>query len=199
MTCAVINWTLSHEYIIYAWIPKELHKSRTYNSIKECYTGITTGEIIDNHLEILYKYNIPVTNLSKIMDNDYDNSDVYWQGYYNKTSIEFDFATRNKNKKYNIQTIEEVDGIIRNYILQTQSSTPSMTSIIEETIITTTTTTTTSNKNTNAINTNTYQSHKFKMSEGVILCEKCGFTQLYLIEHINNNIYHYSKLTSCIG
>ena len=191
MTCAIINWTLSPEYIIYAWIPKELHKSRTYNSIKECYTGITTGEIIDNRLEILYKYNIPVTNLSKIMDNDYDNSDVYWQGYYNKTSIEFDFATRNKNKKYNIQTIEEIDGIIRNYILQSQSQ--SYTPMVEETIITTTTTTT--NKN----NTNTYQSHKFKMSEGVILCEKCGFTQSYLIETINYNIYPYGNLTACIG
>lgn len=188
MTCAVINWTLSPEYIIYAWIPKELHKSHTYNPIKKCYTGITTGEIIDNRLEILYKYNIPITNLSKIMDNAYDNSDVYWQGYYNKTIVEFDFATRNKNKKYNIQTIQEIDGIIRNYILQSQSYTP----MVEETIITTTTTT---NKN----NTNTYQSHKFKMSEGVILCEKCGFTQSYLIETINYDIYPYGKLTACIG
>jgi len=192
MTCTIINWTLSPEYIIYAWIPKELHKSRTYNSIKECYTGITTGEIIDNRLEILYKYNIPVTNLSKIMDNDYDNSDVYWQGYYNKTKVEFDFATRNTNKKYNIQTIQEIDGIIRNYILQSQSYTP----MVEETIITTTTTTTTT---TNKNITNTYQTHKFKMSEGVILCEKCGFTQSYLIETINYDIYPYGKLTSCIG
>jgi len=192
MTCAVINWTLSPEYIIYAWIPKELHKSHTYNPIKECYTGITTGEIIDNRLEILYKYNIPITNLSKIMDNNYDNSDVYWQGYYNKTIVEFDFATRNKNKKYNIQTIQEVDGIIRNYILQSQSQ--SYTPMVEETIITTTSTTT-DNKN----NTNTYQSHKFKMSEGVILCEKCGFTQSYLIETINYDIYPYGKLTACIG
>ena len=192
MTCAVINWTLSPEYIIYAWIPKELHKTHTYKPIKECYTGITTGKIIDNRLEILYKYKIPVTNLSKIMDNEYDNSDVYWQGYYNTIIIEFDFATRNKNKKHNIQTIQEIDGIISNYILQTHSSIPSTSNHNEEIIITTTTT---------ANNANNANNHKFKMSEGIILCEKCGFTQSYLIELIGYDSYSYGNncLRMCIG
>ena len=110
----LINWTLSPEYSLHAWVPKDLHISQPYTKIKECYTGRTTGEIIDNRLEVLYEYKVGVTNLSKIIDNDYDTDDVYWQGYHNNYLVAFDFCTRNKKKKYLTFIMNYIDSIIKN-------------------------------------------------------------------------------------
>jgi hypothetical protein len=181
----IVNWTLSPENIITAWIPKDLHISQPYTKIKSCYTGRTTGEIIDNRLEVLYEYKMQVTNLTKIKDDDCDNChnchncDVYWQGYYNNHLVAFDFSTRNKNLKYNIQTIQEIDGIV------SASSMSKITPIVETDTITTTTTTTTT--------TTSHRYHKFKLSECIVLCEQCGYTQADLIYDIDG------RLPSCVG
>jgi len=220
----VINWTLSPDYILYAWIPKDLHISQPYTKIKECYTGRTTGEIIDNRLEVLYEYKVYVTNLSKIIDNDYDNNDVYWQGYHNNYLVAFDFCTRNKNKKYSIQTIEEIDGIVRASLKSMQIPPPtpissSSTSITEPTIITTTHTTTTHTTTTHYTNNNCCnlynpsedsftlppngnknnkrRYHKFKISEGIVVCKRCGSTPSNLIETFGYDVD--GRLPSCIG
>ena len=198
----IVNWTLSPDSIITAWIPKDLHNSQPYTKIKQCYTGHTTGEIIDNRLEVLYNYNVPVTNLSKIIDNECDRFDVYWQGYYNNHLLTFDFCTRNKNLKYNIQTIQEIDGIVSalsrsTFIPSEAIESSSCTDTYTTTTITTTNTTTyihnglSSSVNITKNHVRNY--HKFKVSEGIILCEQCGSTPANLIYDING------RLPSCIG
>ena len=204
----VVNWTLSPESIITAWIPKDLHNSKSYKKIKACYTGHTTGEIIDNRLEVLYEYKINVTNLSKIIDNEWDRFDVYWQGYYNNHLLAFDFCTRNKNTKYNIQTIEEIDGILSALSTPAATFTPAYTSIpIEEsssytdtdatTTITTSTTYIHNGSSSSLLNNNENQKyhhyHKFKVSEGIVLCEQCGSTPANLIYDVDG------RLPSCMG
>jgi hypothetical protein len=204
----IVNWTLSPESIITAWIPKDLHNSQPYTKIKACYTGHTTGEIIDNRLEVLYEYKINVTNLSKIIDNEWDRFDVYWQGYYNNHLLAFDFCTRNKNTKYNIQTIEELDGILSALSTPAATSTPAYTSIpIEsssyaDTDATTTITTSTTyihngSSSSSLLNNNENQKyhhyHKFKVSEGIVLCEHCGSTPANLIYDVDG------RLPSCMG
>jgi hypothetical protein len=130
---------------------------------------------------------------------------VYWQGYYNNHLLAFDFCTRNKNKKYNIQTIEELDGILS--ALSTSAAT--FTSIpIEslssssctETETTTTITTSTTyihNGSSSLLNNNENQKHhhyhKFKVSEGIVLCEHCGSTPTNLIYDVDG------RLPSCMG
>jgi len=195
----IVNWTLSPESIITAWIPKELHMLQSYTKIKECYTGRTTGKLIDNRLEVQYEYKIPVTNLAKMIDNDYDKCDVYWQGYYNSHLVAFDFCTRSKNKKYASQTIEEIDGIVAASSGSTVESSAELELVESYTTITTTTIHHGSSafmdrdRDRDRDRDKKHYSHKFKVSEGIILCEQCGSTPANLIYDIDG------LLPSCVG
>ena len=207
----IVNWTLSYDSIIHAWIPKDLHISQPYTKIKSCYTGRTTGEIIGNRLEVLYEYKLQVTNLIKIKEedcNNCDNCDVYWQGYYNNHLVAFDFSTRNKNLKYNIQTIQEIDGIVRASSMSkltpivdndtdTISNITTTSTTTSTTTTTTTSTTTTTTTSDNISKNHKHHYHKFKLSESIVLCEQCGYTPEELVKTIGYDVD--GRLPSCTG
>ena len=162
----LVDWTLHKNGIINAWLTKELTKQ--YNSIiQSFYTGRTTGEYNkkESILNVLYEYSIPLFNLHKIEENE---NSVAWKGYYNNYCFEFDFDTRKQNMKYHIQTIDEIDSIIYNLHIIEQSQ-----SLFNKT----------------HIKRKKPRSHKFKKTEGTIICERCGLSPSSARDSINDYLY----------
>lgn len=162
----LVEWTLQENGIINTWLTKELTKQ--YNSIiKPFYTGVTTGEFNKDGsaLNVLYEYSIPLFNLHKIEENE---NGVAWKGYYNNYCFEFDFDTRKQNMKYHIQTRDEIDSIIYNLHIIQQSQ-----SLFNKT----------------HIKRKKPRSHKFKKTEGSIICERCGKSPSSSCNSINDYLY----------
>lgn len=152
-TVILIEWTLIENGIINTWLTKELSK-KCNNKINQFYTGRTTGEFNkeESTLNVMYEYNIPLSNLHKVEENE---NGVAWKGYFNNCWFEFDFNTRKQNMKYHIQTKDEIDTIIYNLHIIEQSQ-----SLFNKT----------HKKRTKP------RSHKFKKTEGSIICQRCGLS-----------------------
>lgn len=161
----IIDWTLYENGIVNTWLTKEMTKK--HNVIKQFYTGRTTGDYDSKNsiFNILYEYNIPLSNLSKIEENE---NGVAWKGYSNNCWFEFDFNTRKQNMKYHIQTKEEIDNIIYDLHNNNESSL-----LFNKT----------------HIKRKKPRSHKFKKTNDSIICERCGLYPSSARDSINDFLY----------